>query len=74
MTFDEVMTKFSGAWQDDRALINGPDGYTWCIATKVNGATVLTRDGERFVAPTTEFVPETPKKQFGGRKKAEAVD
>lgn len=71
MTFDEVMAKFSGKWDDQgRAVIVGSDGYHWCIATKSGAEVTLTNDGNRYVTPATpeQKAPDAPKRGGKGKK------
>lgn len=50
MTFDEVMKKFHGTWENGRAIIKDQGGYFWAIATGTPDKYEITRDGQRYVS------------------------
>jgi hypothetical protein len=49
MTFDDVMKKYGGKWEDGFAVIQAEGGYYWRIATGKPENFELTADGRRFV-------------------------
>lgn len=53
MTFDDVMKKYSGRWENDRAIIQAEGGYYWIIAVGSPENFALTSDGRRFVTAET---------------------
>lgn len=70
MTFDEVMKKYGGFWENDFAFIRD-SGYVWKVATGSPKKYALTWDGKRYV--TSEVAPEvapvaTEDKPKRGRK------
>jgi len=71
MTFDELMKKFNGEWQGDNVVIQYSDGYYWIVAKKVDGKSVVTRDGSRLMGPSIPLAnPSTSKVESVKRGKA----
>lgn len=66
MNFDDVMRKFGGYWEGDRAWIKGTDGYFWCIATGTPEQYKITTDGKRYWTEVTEPVPKPAAKPRKG--------
>lgn len=64
MTFDDVMKKYNGKWENDRAIIQAEGGYYWIIATGSPENFMITSDGRRFVTA------ETPQAKIRSRRKA----
>lgn len=50
MTFDDVMKRYSGKWEDGKAVIQAEGGYYWVIATGSPERYSLTNDGKRYVS------------------------
>jgi len=70
MTFDEVMKKFSGQWEDGKAVIKDQGGYYWTIATGNPDNFSLTRDGQRYVTVAQPEVTADEKPRRGRRLSA----
>jgi hypothetical protein len=49
MTFEDVMKRYSGKWEDGKAVIQAEGGYYWAIATGSPERYTLTSDGKRYV-------------------------
>lgn len=69
MTFDEVMKKYNGVWENGAAVILGQGGYYWRIAQGSPDNYTLTVDGKRYVTEaklaytSTDVVVSAPKKR-----------
>jgi hypothetical protein len=65
MTFEDVMKRYSGTWEDGKAVIQAEGGYYWAIATGSPERYTLTSDGKRYVgseaAPNVERQPRQPR-------------
>ena len=70
MTFDDVMRKFSGKWEDGKATIMDQGGYFWIIATGSESQYTLTRDGKRYVTTEADAKPVARR----SRKTVESVN
>lgn len=66
MTFDDVMKKYAGKWEDGKAVIQAEGGYFWVIARGNPETYTLTNDGLRYVKSAVERAATEPKRR--GRK------
>jgi len=58
MTFDAVMKRYNGVWENGRAVIQAEGGYYWVVAEGTPEKYELTLDGRRYVGQPE--VVETP--------------